>query len=102
MEPWLLLQIADSTFPTGGFAHSSGLEAAVQLGELAKDEEGLRAFCEESLWQTGFSALPFVAATHASPHEVEQHDALAQAFLSNHVANRASRAQGRAFIATAA
>jgi len=102
MEPWLLLQIGDSAFPTGGFAHSSGLEAAVQLGEVTKDEAGLRAFCEAFLWQTGFSTLPFVAKSHVSPAEIEQHDALSHAFLSNHVANRASRAQGRAFIATAA
>ena len=33
-SPFLLLQLADSAFPTGGFAHSGGLEAAYQLGEI--------------------------------------------------------------------
>ena len=28
VDSWLVWQIADSGFPTGGFAHSGGLEAA--------------------------------------------------------------------------
>jgi urease accessory protein len=98
---WLLLQLADSAFPAGGFAHSAGLEAAAQLGELRGPAE-LRAFCEQALWQAGMGALPLVRAAHLRPEELTAHDALCHAFLSNHVANRASRAQGRAFLATAA
>jgi urease accessory protein len=95
---WLLLQLADSALPTGGFAHSSGLEAAVQQGE-AKD---LRRFLHEALWQAGHGALPLASAAHADPGELERLDARADSFLVNHVANRASRVQGRAFLETCA
>ncbi|MFO0757529.1 MAG: urease accessory UreF family protein [Byssovorax sp.] len=98
---WLLLQLADSAFPSGGFAHSAGLEAAAQLGEVRGPGE-VRSFVEQSLWQAGFGALPFVRAACLAPDALAAHDALCHAFLSNHVANRASRAQGRAFLATAA
>jgi urease accessory protein len=40
-----------------------------------------------------------VTAAHAEPERVEEFDALCDAFTTNHVANRASRAQGRAFLA---
>ena len=30
---WIIWQMLDSGLPTGGFAHSYGLEAAVQLGQ---------------------------------------------------------------------
>ncbi len=94
---WLLLQIADAAFPTGGFAHSNGLEAAAQLGEVT-DEESLRAFARASLWQTGLGALPFVAAAHADPSRFAALDRACDAMLTNHVQNRASRAQGRAVL----
>jgi urease accessory protein len=101
MPGWLLLQLADSAFPTGGFAHSAGLEAAVQLGEVVT-EQHLESFLRDLLWQLGLGALPFVAASHESPGSLVRHDALADAFLTGRPANRASRVQGRTFIATSA
>jgi len=57
----------------------------------------LISFIEAGLHQLGHAALPFVIAAHAEPERVEELDILCDAFTTNHVANRASRAQGKAF-----
>ena len=95
-----LLQLADSAFPAGSFAHSAGFEALRQLGRL-RGEAALAARLGELAWQTALGALPFLADAHeGSAPDV---DRAADAFLVDRVANRASRAQGRAFLlATAA
>jgi urease accessory protein len=98
---WLVWQLADSAFPTGGFAHSAGLEAAWQNGEVP-DLPALRRFLHESIRQAGRAALPLVTAAHLAPSRLEALDALAEAFLTSAVANRASRVQGRALVATCA
>ncbi|MGZ3417356.1 MAG: urease accessory protein UreF [Polyangiales bacterium] len=95
MDP-LILQLADSAFPTGGFAHSGGLEALVNAGEIP-DEEALRRFLRDALAQAANGACPFVDATG----DVRAIDARCDLFLANDVANRASRTQGRAFLDTA-
>jgi urease accessory protein len=99
--PWRVLQIADSAFPTGGFAHSAGLEAAMHFGGVRTTED-LDVHIRSHLWNVGHASLPFVAETCRRPHEVWAMDARVEALLTNHVANRASRTQGRAFIATCA
>jgi urease accessory protein len=101
MEPWALLQLADSAFPTGGFAHSAGLEAAQQLGRLHGPEE-LSGFVEEALWSAGSFNLPFVRAARATPDVHAAVDAVCDAATPGHVANRASRDQGQAFLRAAA
>lgn len=98
LQQWMLWQLADSAFPTGGFAHSAGLEAAWQQGEV-RDRKELASFLEASLQQLGHASLPFVTAAFDQPARVAEWDGLCDAFTTNHVANRASRSQGRAFLA---
>jgi urease accessory protein len=97
----LIWQLIDSAFPAGGFVHSAGLEAAWQSGEVTT-EDTLRQFVHDSLWQVARSTLPLVAATHRAPDRFEELDALCDAFLTNAVANRASRALGRGFLTACA
>jgi urease accessory protein len=98
---WVVWQLADSAFPTGSFAHSAGLEAAWQAGEVP-DADALRRFVRGSVLQAGRAALPLVNAAHRDPARLTELDASCDAFLINVVANRASRVQGRAFAATCA
>jgi len=101
MADWLTWQIVDSAFPTGAFAHSLGLEAAWQQGEV-EDVGALRRFMEATVRQTASASVPLVNAAYRSPARLEELDLLADAFLVNSVANRASRIQGRTLAATAA
>jgi len=98
---WRFLQLADAAFPTGGFAHSGGLESALQAGEVG-DAAALSRFAGQSLWQAGHFALPLIRSAHDDPHRLAELDARADTFLVNHVSNRQSRTQGRALLATAA
>ena len=98
MTSWLVLQLADSAFPTGGLAHSAGLEAMRAAGELA----GVEPFCAALIDQVAHGSLPLVAAAHDEPARLAELDALARATLWSHVAARASRAQGRALLDVAA
>ncbi len=95
-DAWLIWQLADSAFPSGGFAHSAGLEAAWHHGEI-NGRVDLTGFLESSLSQFAHASLPFFKAAHANPGRLVEFDLQCDAFISNHVANRASRLQGRAF-----
>lgn len=101
MSDWLTWQIVDSAFPTGLFAHSWGLESAWQHGEVDR-LESLREFVDASILQTGRTVLPLANAAFEAPERLEALDEVAEAFLTNAVANRASRIQGRTLVATAA
>ena len=95
---WLLWQLADSAFPAGGFAHSFGLEAAWQQGEVSA--ASLPAFVADVVAQAGQGSLPFVNGGHDNPAGFSAVDERCEAFLRNAVANRASRVQGRAWLGT--
>jgi urease accessory protein len=97
MSSWLLLQLVDGAFPSGGFAHSAGLEPSLHLRGIGD----LEPFVDEVLWQSARSALPFVRRACEAPSELPALDALFDATSTSHVANRASRAQGRALAGAA-
>lgn len=96
---WLLLQLGDSAFPTGGFAHSGGLEAAVHA-KVVTSERDVWRWLGDAVVGLGWSALPFVSAAYGRPFE--EVDRACDVFVSSAVANRASRTQGRAFLETSA
>ncbi|KAF0693477.1 Aste57867_15574 [Aphanomyces stellatus] len=99
---WYTWQLVDSLYPTGGFAHSLGLESAVQE-KLVTNSVTLRKFLVSSLHQTANLLLPLLYAAHGAP-TVENFlhlDATTHAMLTNHVAARASIAQGTAMLRVA-
>lgn len=94
---WLLWQLADSAFPTGGFGHSGGLEAAWQQGEVNGAEQ-LAELIRTGLVQLGRAMLPFVNEGWRANRSLAELDELCDLALTNHVANRASRLQGQAWL----
>jgi urease accessory protein len=98
---WIIWQWLDSGFPAGGFAHSNGLESAVQRG-IVREERSLANYLADSLCQLQSGAAHFVTRACNGPAEFEAIDRECDLFLNNHVANRASRLQGRSMLASAA
>jgi len=108
---WIAWQLCDSAFPAGGLAHSGGLEAAWQAGAVRSPAE-LEQWLDAALRQAAHGAVPLVAAawdvdaskvpfdsrSQPDSRSLAELDAICDAFLLNHVANRASRAQGQALL----
>ena len=97
---WLILQLADSAFPAGAFAHSGGLESAWQLGTV-RNAEAFAGYIYAQIRQITNASLPFVARAHAEATAIVNVDADCNAFLNNAVARRASITQGQAFVVAA-
>lgn len=100
-SPWLLYQLVDGTFPSGGFAHSNGLEATMVLGGLGTTEDAVRSFLAASSRQVGRAFLPFVRSAAAEPERLAEIDAAFDATSTMSAPNRSSRAQGRALASSA-
>ena len=96
----IVWQLIDSAFPSGAFAHSGGLEAA-RHWKLVETPNDLHEFLRHNLVQIGRSTLPFISESYHDLNRFQVLDAKFDAFLTNHVANRASRSQGRAFLTAA-
>lgn len=100
---WSQWQLLDSILPTGGFAHSFGLEAAIQ-SRLVISPEDLQTFVIHMLENTASLLLPFVYASTKSPDAQTWHklDKLLNATLTNDVGRKASMSQGSALLRVAA
>ncbi|KAM7499585.1 hypothetical protein LguiA_023999 [Lonicera macranthoides] len=100
---WSQWQLLDSILPTGGFAHSFGLEAAIQVG-LVSDPEELRTYVVHLLENTASLLLPFVYSATRSPSIQTWHklDKILDAMLTNEVGRKASITQGSALMRVAA
>lgn len=100
---WTQWQLLDSILPTGGFAHSFGLEAAIQVG-IVTGPEDLHTFIIHLLENTASLLLPFVYSATMSPNMENwlRLDRMLNATLTNEVGRKASISQGSALMRVAA
>jgi urease accessory protein len=92
-----LLLLADGRLPSGGHAHSGGLEAQVSAGRV-RDVAGLAGFLRGRLATSGLVAAAFTAAACQRPDEWAALDAGLDARSPSPAVRKASRAQGRALM----
>ena len=59
-----LMHLADSALPAGGYAFSSGLEGAYQLG-LLDSPKALEEFVLSALTATAYGDIPFIHSAYA-------------------------------------
>jgi urease accessory protein len=95
-----LLVLADGRLPSGGHAHSGGLEAAVAAGRV-RDVAALDGFLRGRLETAGRVAAAFAAAACARTGDWADLDAGLDARTPSPALRRASRAQGRALVRAA-
>jgi len=92
-----LLVLADGRLPSGGHAHSGGLEAQVTAGRVG-DLDDVAGFLRGKLHTTGLVAAAFAAATCRRPAEWAALDDGLDARTPSPALRKASRAQGRALL----
>ena len=100
--PWLarLLQVNDSAFPTGGYAHSYGFEQIVALG-LVTDADSMRRHLLAHVWpaliqfELPVVRLAQVAARNSDIATLIELDAIVDATKATRELRDASRATGR-------
>jgi urease accessory protein len=92
-----LLVLADGRLPSGGHAHSSGLEAAVASGRV-RDVEDVGGFLRGRLATSGLVAAVFAAACCARTENWPALDHGLDARTPSPALRKASRAQGRALM----
>ena len=100
-----LLHVCDSLFPTGGFAHSDGLEAATTEGRVSTAADlglWMDAVLDESLGRTDGPAvlLAWRAFTEDRREDVAMLDAEVHALRPSSTARTASRAMGARLLKT--
>lgn len=96
-------QLLDSILPTGGFAHSFGLESAIQA-RLVSNSDDLKNFVIHLLENTGSLLLPFVYSTTTNPslENLQILNRILDATLTNEVSRKASVSQGSSLMRVAA
>ncbi|MEU4426041.1 urease accessory UreF family protein [Actinoplanes sp. NPDC024001] len=92
-----LLLLADGRLPSGGHAHSGGLEPQIAAGRV-RDITGLDGFLRGRLATNGLVAAAFSAAACANVARSTELDAGLDARTPSPALRKASRAQGRALL----
>ena len=94
------LLLADGRFPSGGHAHSGGLEEAATSGRV-HDLDSLEAFVVGRLATAGRVAAAVAAVACDGPWPTDELDAEADARMASPALRDASRRQGRQLVRAA-
>lgn len=99
-----LLLLADGRWPTGGYAHSGGLEPAIASGSV-RDVDTLEAYVSGRLETVGATEAWLAARAaeaNRDPDRLRRLDAEADARTPSHALREASRRMGRGLLRSAA
>lgn len=94
-----MLLLGDGRLPSGGHAHSGGLEEAVNAGRV-RDVASLEGFLRGRLTTTGLAAAALAATSCSGAHSWEVLEAEADARTASPALRESSRRQGRQLLRT--